>query len=67
MILRIPRVLESVKVDNVNSIVILRKVGEVHIFKHRLYVSALQQTTVSILGKYVLLGVINTIYKHCYA
>ena len=42
-------------------------IGEVHIFKHRLYTSALEQARVLILGKYVLLGVINTIYKHCHA
>ena len=45
--------------------VILRKVGEVHIFKHRLYVLALEQAGVLILGKSVLLGVISTIYKFC--
>ena len=39
---------------------ILHKVGEVHIFKHRLYISALEQARVLILSKYVLLGVINT-------
>ena len=39
--------------------------GEVHIFKHRLYISASVQARVLILGKYVLLGVINTLYKHC--
>ena len=44
----------------------MRKVGEVHIFKQRLYISALEQARVLILGKYVLLGVINTIYKHCH-
>ena len=38
----------------------MRKVGEVHIFKHRLYISALEQAMVFILGKYVLLGVIKT-------
>ena len=32
---------------------VLRKVGEVHIFKHRLYISALEQARVLILGKYV--------------
>ena len=42
-------------------------VEEVHIFKHRLYISALEQARVLILGRYVLLGVINTIYKHCHA
>ena len=47
--------------------VILHKVGEVHIFKHRLYISALEQARVLILGNYVLLGVIYTIYKHCHA
>ena len=47
--------------------VILRKVGEVHIFKHRLYISALEEPWVVILSKYVLIGVINTIYKHCHA
>ena len=36
-------------------------------FKHRLYISALEQARVLILGKYVLPGVINTIYKHCHA
>ena len=42
---------------------ILRKAGEVHIFKHRLYIAALEQARVLILSKYVLLGVINTMYK----
>ena len=36
-------------------------------FKHSLYISALEQDRVLILGKYVLLRVINTIYKHCHA
>ena len=45
----------------------LRQVREVHIFKHRLYISALEQARVLILGRYVLLGVINTIYKHSHA
>ena len=45
---------------------ILRHVGEIHIFKHRVYILALEQARV-LIGKYVLLGVINTIYKHCYA
>ena len=40
---------------------------EVHIFKHRLYISALEQARVLIQSKYVLLGVINTNYKHCHA
>ena len=39
---------------------ILGKVGEVHIFKHRLYISALEKARLLILSKYVLLGVINT-------
>ena len=42
------------------------QVGEVHIFKHRLYISGLEQARLLILGKYVLLGVSNTIYKHCH-
>ena len=42
-------------------------VFEVHIFKHKLYISALEQARVLILIKYVLLGVINTVYKHCHA
>ena len=46
---------------------ILRQVREVHIFKHRLYISVLEQARVLILGRYVLLGVINTIHKHCHA
>ena len=45
---------------------ILRKEREVYIFKHMLYISALEQATVLILGKYVLLAVIHTICKHCY-
>ena len=45
--------------------VILHKVIEVHVFKHRLYISALEQARVIIISKYVLLGVRNTIYKHC--
>ena len=44
-----------------------RVLGEVHIFKHRLQISALEQARVLILGKYVLLEVLNTIYKHCLA
>ena len=43
---------------------ILRQVREVHIFKHRLYISVLEQARVLILGRYVLLGVINTNHKH---
>ena len=39
-------------------------VGEVHIFKHMLYISTLEQARVLILGKYVLLGVTNTILSH---
>ena len=46
---------------------ILLQVREVHIFKHRLYISVLEQARVLILGRYVLLGVIITIYKHCHA
>ena len=42
-----------------HACVILRKVGEVNIFKHRLYISALEQAVVLILGKYVLIGVIR--------
>ena len=61
MLERFYEFLEGVKIDSVC------KEGEVHIFKHRLYISALEQTRVLILGKYVLLGVINTIYKHCHA
>ena len=50
---------------------ILCKVGEVHIFEHRLYISALEQATVLIIGIYVLLGVITqfinivTLEKFC--
>ena len=44
-----------------------RVIGEVHIFKHRLQISALEQSGVLILGKYVLPEVLNTIYKHCVA
>ena len=40
--------------------------GRSSFFKHRLYISVLEQARVLILGKYVLLGVINTIYKHCH-
>ena len=47
--------------------VILCKVGEVNIFKYRLFISALEQARVVKLGKYVLVEVINTLYKHCYA
>ena len=39
----------------------LHKVGDVHMFKHRLYISALEQAKVLIIGKYVL---VNTVYKH---
>ena len=45
---------------------ILGKVGEVHVFKHMLYITALEQARVWILGKYVLLGLKNTINKHCH-
>ena len=48
---------------NLVTLVILCKVGEVHIFKHRLYISVLEQARVLILGKYALLGVINTISR----
>ena len=41
--------------------------AEVHIYKHGLYISVLEQARVVILGKYVLPGVITTIYKHCHA
>ena len=44
----------------------MQKVEEVHIFNYRLYISALEQDKVLILGKCVLLGVINTIDKHCH-
>ena len=40
---------------------------ELFFFYHRLYISAFEQARVLILGKYVLLRVINTIYKHCHA
>ena len=46
---------------------ILRRLGQIHIFKHRLYFLALEQARVLILGKYFLLEVINKIYKHCHA
>ena len=36
-------------------------------FKDRLYILALKQARMLILGKCVLLGVKNTIYKHCHA
>ena len=42
-------------------------VGEVHIFKHRLYISASEQARLLKLDKYILQGAINTIYKHCLA
>ena len=45
---------------------ILRKKGKVHI-EHKLYISPLEQARVLILGKYVLLGFINTVYEHCSA
>ena len=50
------------KINNCHTWVILPKVGEVHIFKHRLCISALEQARALILGKYVLLGVINTFF-----
>ena len=40
---------------------------KVYIFKHRLCVSVLEQARMLILGKYVLLGYINTTNKHGYA
>ena len=41
---------------------ILRKVGEVNIFKHILYISALEQARVLILGQYVFQGVHAVFY-----
>ena len=41
--------------------VILCKKAEVHIFKDKLYISALERVRVLILGRNVLLGVINPI------
>ena len=36
-------------------------------FQAKLYISFLEQARMLILGGYVLLGVINTIHKHCHA
>ena len=36
-------------------------------FQAQAFISALEQARVLILSKYVLLRVINTIYKHCHA
>ena len=44
-----------------------RRGSQAQAFKHRLYFSALEQARMLILGKYVLLSVIHTIYKHCQA
>ena len=35
----------------------------IHTFKHRLYISALEQVRFVLLGKYVLLEAINTVYS----
>ena len=47
--------------------VILCKVGDIHILEQRLYISALEQAWVSIIGTYVVLKVMNTFYKHYHA
>ena len=49
------------------DLAIMPIVGEVYIFKHRLYISALKQAKTLILGKYVLPGSINTFYAYCHA
>ena len=47
--------------------VILCKIGEIHILEQRLYISALEQARVLIIGRYVVLKVMNTFYKHYHA
>ena len=42
-------------------------VGEVYIFEHGLYISALEHARMLILSEYVLLASINTIYIYCHA
>ena len=36
-------------------------------FQHRLCISALEHAMVLILSRYVLIGCINAVYKHCHA
>ena len=43
---------------------ILRNVGDVIIFEHGRYISALEHTRMLILSSYVLPACINTIYKY---
>ena len=40
---------------------------QAHIFKHRLYISALEKPRVLKLRRYILLGVLNTVYYDCHA
>ena len=47
--------------------VILCNIGEVIIFKHKCYISALEQKRMLILSIYVLLTCMNTIYKFGHA
>ena len=47
--------------------VVLRSVGEVFIFDHGCYISALEHVRMLILSGYVLLECINAIYKHGHA
>ena len=47
--------------------VILCNVGQVYIFEHRLYISALEHARMLMLSDYILLASINTIYTCCHA
>ena len=47
-----------------NALVILRGVGEVIIFEHGCYISALAHIRMIILSSYVLIQCINTTYKY---
>ena len=47
--------------------VILCSVGEVIIFEHRSYISALEHVRMLILNSFVLLACINPIYKYGHA
>ena len=46
---------------------ILCNVGEVYIFEHGVYIAALEHARMLILSNYVILAMINTIYKYCHA
>ena len=45
---------------------ILCNEGEIYIFEHGLYISALEHVRMLILRSYLLLGYINTVWKYCH-